>query len=240
MVPRSGAGGREPALIYFGVPSLRFRLVWWNTRHAWSGKMKRTSEAKFGDPPLAYLLTWTTYGSWLPGDRRGWVAKPGEFRAPDARIRELAAKRMNQESVTLDRNARDLVEQTIKHHCIIRRWQLHAVNCRSNHVHVVVSAPERSPEDVMDQFKAWCSRRLTEQWILDPNKPEAPAKAAPSTTEAPAKAAPSTTEGAAKASAGHRRRKWWTQRGSKRWINTESALEAAIRYVRESQDMDRE
>ena len=23
--------------------------------------------------PLAYYLTWTTYGTWLPGDERGWV-----------------------------------------------------------------------------------------------------------------------------------------------------------------------
>ena len=24
-------------------------------------------------PPLAYFLTWTTYGTWLPGDERGWI-----------------------------------------------------------------------------------------------------------------------------------------------------------------------
>jgi hypothetical protein len=24
-------------------------------------------------PPIAYHLTWTTYGTWLPGDSRGWV-----------------------------------------------------------------------------------------------------------------------------------------------------------------------
>jgi hypothetical protein len=30
------------------------------------------------DEPLAYFLTWTTYGSWLPGDERGWVEKPGQ------------------------------------------------------------------------------------------------------------------------------------------------------------------
>jgi hypothetical protein len=35
------------------------------------------------DEPLAYFLTWTAYGSWLPGDERGWVAKPGQFRASD-------------------------------------------------------------------------------------------------------------------------------------------------------------
>ena len=37
-----------------------------------------------GDP-LQLFLTWTTYGSWLPGDGRGWVEKPGRFRQPDAK-----------------------------------------------------------------------------------------------------------------------------------------------------------
>jgi hypothetical protein len=36
---------------------------------------------------------------------------------------------------------------------------LHAVNCRSNHVHVVVTA-NRDPDEVREQFKAWCTRRL--------------------------------------------------------------------------------
>jgi hypothetical protein len=40
-------------------------------------------------------------------------------------------------------------------------WTLHAVNCRTNHVHVVVSA-QRKPEDIRDQFKAWCTRKLKE------------------------------------------------------------------------------
>jgi predicted nucleic acid-binding protein len=35
------------------------------------------------DDPLALFLTWTTYGSWLSGDERGWVEKPGCFREPD-------------------------------------------------------------------------------------------------------------------------------------------------------------
>ena len=27
--------------------------------------------------PLAYFLTWPTYGTWLPGDERGWVEYQG-------------------------------------------------------------------------------------------------------------------------------------------------------------------
>ena len=38
--------------------------------------------------PLAYLITWTTYGTWLPGDQRGWV-EDGTFgiQAPDGLAR---------------------------------------------------------------------------------------------------------------------------------------------------------
>ena len=46
-------------------------------------------------------------------------------------------------------------------HCTIRNWQLHAVNARTNHVHVVVTA-DRDPDEVMNQLKAWCSRKLSD------------------------------------------------------------------------------
>jgi REP element-mobilizing transposase RayT len=36
---------------------------------------------------------------------------------------------------------------------------LHAVNCRTNHLHVVVTAPG-DPKKVRSQFKAWCTRAL--------------------------------------------------------------------------------
>jgi hypothetical protein len=37
---------------------------------------------------------------------------------------------------------------------------LHAVNVRTNHVHVVVTAPGYSPDEVYEQLKAWCTRKL--------------------------------------------------------------------------------
>ncbi|NQT14126.1 MAG: transposase [Planctomycetes bacterium] len=61
----------------------------------------------------------------------------------------------------LDAEQRRLVEKTILDHCRIRGWECHAVNCRTNHLHVVVSA-DRHPEDVRRQLKAWCTRRLKE------------------------------------------------------------------------------
>jgi len=57
-------------------------------------------------------------------------------------------------------DSRQAVESTILKHCEIRTWELHAVNARSNHVHVVVTAPEYQPDIVARQFKAWCTKKL--------------------------------------------------------------------------------
>jgi REP element-mobilizing transposase RayT len=149
--------------------------------------------------PLAYFLTWTTYGTWLTGDEHGSFEFHKGFQAPNLERREAAAALMTEEACFLDSEQRRLVEETITRHCQIRGWRLHAVNCRTNHVHVVVTA-DRDPATVMEQFKAWSTRRLKEQ-------------------------------------AGEQlpRLKWWTERGSKRYINDEDSLEAAIKYVLECQ-----
>ena len=43
--------------------------------------------------PLAYFLTWPTYGTWLPGDERGWVEYRHGWQLPDpARKREAQAR----------------------------------------------------------------------------------------------------------------------------------------------------
>jgi REP element-mobilizing transposase RayT len=168
--------------------------------------MKREAGRIEGEEPLAYFLTWTTYGTWLPGDERGWVEKPGQLRAPDAARRKASQKLMTEPAVTLDVEQRRIVEDTIGEHCRIRGWHLHAVSVRSQHVHVVVTAPRRHPEAVMDQFKAWCTRRLKER------------------------------ERSLRSAAVEVRQNWWTQGGSKRWLNDVESLEAAIRYVLEMQD----
>ena len=56
---------------------------------------------------------------------------------------------------------------TIRDHCAFRNWILHAVDARTNHVHVVVSAPGYAPETVREQLKAWCTRKLKQQGRLD-------------------------------------------------------------------------
>jgi REP element-mobilizing transposase RayT len=156
--------------------------------------------------PLAYLLTWTTYGSWLHGDERGWVqsGQPG-IQAPDSGRQVNVCMRMTEQAVVLNDSQRSLVERTIREVCQFRKWIVYAINVRSNHVHVVLSA-DLPPEQVLSQLKAWCSRRLSEQAGLP-----------------------------AKEDSRNGRKRWWTEHGSTKWINDENYLQNAIRYVNEGQ-----
>lgn len=123
-------------------------------------------------PPLAYFLSWTTKGSWLPGDPRGWVHKDlSGIRAFDQRLFEASQSKRPDDGVLLNDAQRRIVEHTIRDHCTFRGWRLHAVNVRTNHVHVVVTANDVPPETALEQFKAWCSRRLNEHAQTSQTKP---------------------------------------------------------------------
>ena len=123
---------------------------------------------------LAYFITWTTYGTWLPGDKRGHSTR--YYSANDRR--------------SLPDSQLDAA---------------HAVNARSNHVHVVATA-EQDIDDVMNQLKAWCSRKLSDDAGL-------------------------TEKVAYKAGRKH----WFTECGDTEEIQDEEHLRNAIRYVLEGQ-----
>ena len=117
--------------------------------------------------PLAYLITFTTYGVWLHGRNSGSVDKQHNqpqtpFLPPDP-VRESAMrKNMREAPYVLDSARRAIVLDTIREVCAYRRWRLLACHVRTNHVHAVVTAEAR-PEKVMSDFKAYASRRLKER-----------------------------------------------------------------------------
>lgn len=116
------------------------------------------------DEPLGYFLTWVTYGTWLPGDERGWVEYQHGWKLPDP-IRELdALAAMTENACLLDESQRRAVESQIAETCRHRGWHLHAVNCRSNHVHVVVTAANTRPKKIRADLKAWATRCLKDRF----------------------------------------------------------------------------
>ena len=110
--------------------------------------------------PIAYFLTWVTYGTWLPGDQRGWVEYKRGWKLPSPRLELECKARMQGQAVLLNQEDRGLVEHQVAETCQYRHWKLYAVNCRSNHIHVVVSAANVPATKIRVDMKAWTTRRL--------------------------------------------------------------------------------
>jgi REP element-mobilizing transposase RayT len=122
------------------------------------------------DHPLAYLLSFRTYGTWLHGDSRGSTDRHhrvyGCSRLPaDARLQARRRASLIDEPVELAPEQRRIVEATLTEVCAHRCWTLYAANVRSNHVHAVVEA-KGVPERMLVDFKAWSTRRLVEMGAL--------------------------------------------------------------------------
>jgi REP element-mobilizing transposase RayT len=124
--------------------------------------------------PLAYFITFTTYGTWLHGRAPGAVDRQHNvpntpLLPPNAAQEKARRERMRQTEYVLDKARREVVLRTVLEVAQHRQWKVWAVHVRSNHVHVVVSAPVK-PEKVMSDFKAWASRRLREAFGEDADR----------------------------------------------------------------------
>lgn len=122
--------------------------------------------------PLAYLITFRCYGTWLHGDERGSYRRShgvisGVSRIP-ARpgLRKAESTQLKHEPVTLNAKQRTVVENAVREVCVHRKYRLRAINVRTNHVHTVVSAV-CEPEPILDAFKSYSTRALRRSGLLD-------------------------------------------------------------------------
>ena len=123
-------------------------------------------EFRTEDIPLAYLISFRAYGTWLHGDRRGSVDRfhnrYGTPRIPpNEQWRKYNLASLKQPPVKLSSRRRAAIENAIKETCKIRGWVLLALNARTNHIHTVVSANSK-PEPVLNAFKANATREMRE------------------------------------------------------------------------------
>src|ERR1041384_4992667 len=95
------------------------------------------------DTPLAYFISFRTYGTWLHGDQRGSIDRfHNRYRSPyippNEKWRRYNEQRLKTQPLILNASARLAIETAIRETCEIRRWWLGAINVRTNHVHTVV------------------------------------------------------------------------------------------------------
>ena len=117
------------------------------------------------DSPIAYLITFRCYGTWLHGDERGSIDRHNNVygalkNPPNDHWKEISAARRKHMPVKLDSRLRASVERAIRQTCEIRKWALFAVNVRTNHAHIVSSTGGRRPSVHLNAFKANATRQI--------------------------------------------------------------------------------
>src|SRR5262245_51221982 len=112
--------------------------------------------------PFALLITWTCYGTWLPGDARGYVSNTllpqGGFQHKENRpgttctrddpyTRDRARARMKQEPVYLSTVEAFIAAETIAQAALKRGWRIVRGAFMANHVHVLLQGcPDDGPQ----------------------------------------------------------------------------------------------
>ena len=109
------------------------------------------------DFPLAYLITFRCYGTWLHGDDRASTDRKHNIYgtkklSPNQRLQLSDESYLKNAPLGLNARQRSVVEGTIREVCTYRRYGLRAINVRTNHVHLVVSAASK-PEPILNTFK---------------------------------------------------------------------------------------
>ena len=157
-----------------------------------------------------WLLTSTTYGTWLPGECRGFDSPvrdddqalvlhnvPGTPDDTDMpALAEHAREKLRGPPIRFHRLQADrLIEQFLETSAH-RNWLVIAASVMTTHVHIVVTVPgDPAPKTLLQSFKSYGSRVLNERWGQ-------PASGT-----------------------------WWTESGSKRKLPNENSVRAATRYV---------
>ena len=165
-----------------------------------------------GDRPFALHITWTCYGTWLPGDERGYVSntlRPGggfrpkentpgaPYTADDPYTRERARALQTGTTVVLTEELALVAAKALVEAAARRAWRIVRGALMANHVHMVV---------------------------LD-SLPDGPAVR---------RALKGSSQAALSEHVGGSRR-WWTAGGSDRYKNDDAAIAAAIQYVADQQ-----
>jgi len=157
-----------------------------------------------------YLLTWTTYGTWLPGDGRGFVGRvrtedgssiihniPGEpYDADEPDLQRGASSQLKGPPVYLSTEQAGRCTQAFRETCEKYGLDVHGGSVMRTHVHLVVASDGPEGAKLLNLFKGIAARRLGQHF--------------------------------GKRASGS----WWTTGGSRRLLPSAQAIEDAIHYVR--------
>lgn len=118
---------------------------------------------------MGYLITFTTYGTWLHGNNVGSIWKNSKesnttLIGSNPTLEKAEFDKLKNAPFKMNSHQRQIVLEAILKVCHFRRWNGYAVHVRSSHIHAIVSAKTK-PERMMNDFKIYATRALRQDTV---------------------------------------------------------------------------
>jgi REP element-mobilizing transposase RayT len=88
---------------------------------------------------IGYMATWTTYGTWLQGNEKGYI-KNGITLKASPKLEEYNEKLLKHEKIKIPKRLREIVKNAILKEAREIGHKVYAITICSNHVHIVVDS----------------------------------------------------------------------------------------------------
>ena len=98
------------------------------------------------------MLTWTTYGTWLQGDKRGYVKK-GEILPGDERLLEANKNIQSEDTFRLNSQQKRIVYDAIMNQAGAIGQKVLAIVVYSNHIHIVAEYIPKPVSNIVAYYK---------------------------------------------------------------------------------------
>jgi hypothetical protein len=124
---------------------------------------------------LGYMVTFTTYGTWLQGNKRGFV-KDGEILEACEKLEQANKKALKGDEVKLGKREREIARTAILQEAERIGETILALSVWSRHAHIVIKEGGKPADKVVNRFKTAAYYALRERgfkgkvWTIDYDK----------------------------------------------------------------------
>jgi len=108
---------------------------------------------------IGYMITWTTYGTWLQGDKRGYV-KNGRILGENKDLRKSNIFNRRGSIVRLTVQQQEVARKAIFGEAENLGQKIYAVAVCANHIHMVVDCVDETIETIVARYKKTARQAL--------------------------------------------------------------------------------
>ena len=115
---------------------------------------------------IGFMATWTSYGTWLQGHKKGYV-KNGTLREANPALEQSNQEQLKHDIIKIPQHLRLTVKNAILKEAKEIGQNVYAIAVCSNHIHIVVASIDRRCGYSVGRFKKAATQALRRYGFRD-------------------------------------------------------------------------